>query len=156
MSDFEQTHHYGPPAIELAGLRVWVHGYQFPESNDAWDGNWLRVTASCVASGARVIVTGAILDTVSFLRFGRELAAVYERLQGEATLESLEPGIKVEAHALGVSGGIEVRVEISPDPLNQAHRFVLLCDQSYLPAVIRGCEEVLARFPVRNAAARGI
>jgi hypothetical protein len=57
---------YGPPAIHVGALKIWVHGYQFPESTDAWDGNWLRVTAHCAASGASVVVTGAILDTVTF------------------------------------------------------------------------------------------
>jgi hypothetical protein len=145
----------GPPAIQLDALRIWVHGYQFPEATDAWDGNWLRVTARCAASGATVEVTGAILDTVSFLRFQRELARVYERLQGLATLESHEPELKVEVRALGATGQMEVRVEITPDQLNQDHRFTLAVDQSYLPDVIRGCERVLGQYPVRDAGARG-
>ena len=30
----------------------WVHGWQFPEAQDLWDGNWLNVTAHCGQSGA--------------------------------------------------------------------------------------------------------
>jgi hypothetical protein len=29
----------GPPAIQLAGLSIWVHGRQFPDLHDYWDGN---------------------------------------------------------------------------------------------------------------------
>ena len=146
---------FGPPAVQLDALRIWVHGYQFPEATDAWDRNWLRVTAQCAALGASVEVTGAILDTVSFLRFQRELVTLYDRLQGVATLESHEPELKAEIKALGATGRMEIRVEITPDHLNQTHRFLLGVDQSYLPDVIRGCEQVLGRYPVRDGAARG-
>lgn len=100
-------------------------------------------------------MNGAILDTVSFLRFQREMVALYDRLQGVATLESHEPELKVEVRALGATGQMEVRVEITPDHLNQVHRFMLGIDQSYLPDVVRGCEQMLGRYPVRDAAARG-
>jgi hypothetical protein len=105
--------------------------------------------------GAAVEVTGAILDTVSFLRFRRELVTVYERLQGVATLESVERALKVELRSLGAAGQMQVRVEITPDHLNQNHSFMLGLDQSYLPDVIRACEQVLRRYPVRDAANRG-
>jgi hypothetical protein len=146
---------YGPPAIHVGALKIWVHGYQFPESTDAWDGNWLRVTAHCAASGASVVVTGAILDTVSFLRFYRELTVVYGRLEGSATLESHEPELKVEVRAMGPRGEMELRVEITPDHMTQVHRFVDTIDQSYLPEVLRACERLLGQYPVRDAAARG-
>src|SRR5256885_6731459 len=35
----------GTPDIKLGGLQVWVHGRQFPDAIDYWDGNWLRITA---------------------------------------------------------------------------------------------------------------
>ncbi|MFC4159857.1 hypothetical protein [Chitinimonas lacunae] len=37
----------GEPDLLIAGLRVWIHGSQFPNAVDYWDGNWLRVTAYC-------------------------------------------------------------------------------------------------------------
>jgi hypothetical protein len=33
-------------------FQLWVHGRQFSEAHDYDDGNWLRVTAHCGASGA--------------------------------------------------------------------------------------------------------
>src|SRR5262245_47126443 len=152
MTDWEA---YGPPTIQLGALRIWVHGYQFPESTDAYDGNWLRVTAQCAESGASVVVSGAILDTVSFLRFQRELTAVYKNFEGMATLESHEPELRAEVRAVGPKGAMEVRVEITPDHLNKDHRFLLALDQSYLPEVLRSCERLLRQYPVRDAGARG-
>jgi hypothetical protein len=146
---------YGLPTIRVGALRIWVHGYEFPESTDAWDGNWLRVTAHCAESGASVVVSGAVLDTVSFLNFYRELAAVYESLEGTATLQSLEPELRAEVRAVSPKGAMEVRVEITPDHLNQDHRFLFAVDQSYLPEVLRACKQLLAQYPVRGPAGRG-
>ena len=36
--------------MKVAGFQFWVHDRQFPEAEDADDGNWLRVTAHCGAS----------------------------------------------------------------------------------------------------------
>ena len=40
--------------LKLEGLQIWVHGRQFPDLHDYWDGNWLRVTAHCGGSGASI------------------------------------------------------------------------------------------------------
>ena len=50
---------YGEPTFQIGPLRIWVHGRQFPDAIDAWDGNWLNVTAHYVAQGASVVVAGA-------------------------------------------------------------------------------------------------
>jgi hypothetical protein len=34
------------------GLKIWVLGYQFPNQNDYWDGNWLNVVVEVAVSGA--------------------------------------------------------------------------------------------------------
>jgi hypothetical protein len=51
----------GTPDLKLEGLQIWVHGMQFPDAADYWDGNWLRVTAHCGGSGASVFATGSII-----------------------------------------------------------------------------------------------
>jgi hypothetical protein len=53
----------GPPSLHLKAFQFWVHGRQFPEAQDRWDGNWLNVTVHCGEAGASVWATGAILDT---------------------------------------------------------------------------------------------
>jgi hypothetical protein len=139
-----------PPAIRVGGLRIWIHGYQFPESTDVWDGNRLRVTAYCAEPGASVVVTGSVLETSSFFRFHRELVAVYERLQGTATLDCHEPDLKVNVQAVGSQGEMHVQIDITPDHLKQAHRFLLTFDQSYLAEIIQGCRQLLDRYPMRS------
>ncbi len=146
----------GPATVEIAALRIWVHGYQFPDQTDSWDGNWLRCTAHCAEAGASVRLTGAILDTVSFVRFGRELADVYKQLEGQATLESDEPELKAVVSAIGRNGAVQVVVEITPDHMTQVHRFTLTIDQSFLPEMVRQCNQLLERYPVRDPKGRGL
>jgi hypothetical protein len=146
----------GPATLEMAALRIWVHGYQFPDLTDYWDGNWLRCTAHCAEAGASVRVTGAILDTVSFVRFGRELADVYKQLEGQATLESHEPELKAVVSAIGRKGHVQVVVNITPDHMTQVHRFTSTADQSFLPEIIRQCNQLLDQYPVRDPKGRGL
>jgi hypothetical protein len=146
----------GAPDVELAGLQLWVHGYQFPEATDAWDGNWLRVTAHCGAQGASVWTDGAILETVSFLRFRRELADLYQTLNGQAELSSYEPNLVATVRAASSAGQLSFRVDITPNHLSQAHWFEYEIDQSYLPPVAAACDRLLARYAVRDPAQRGV
>lgn len=44
----------GQPDIKLNGLQIWIHGRQYPNEEDYWDGNWLNVTAHCGSQGAEV------------------------------------------------------------------------------------------------------
>ncbi|GGZ44510.1 hypothetical protein GCM10011273_34090 [Asticcacaulis endophyticus] len=50
-----------PPDIKMKHLDIWVHGREFPDSDEYWDSNWLRATAHCSLSGARVTASGSIL-----------------------------------------------------------------------------------------------
>ena len=145
----------GEPAIIIGALSVWVQGYEFPEATDAWSGNWLSVTARCAANGASVIVSGAILDTVSFVRLRRELKTVGERMEGSATLASHEPNLRVTLKPQGTTGQIDVEIEITPNHVDQAHRFFGTIDQSYVHELRSACDSVLRRFPVRDPDSRG-
>ena len=51
----------GDPDIKIAALKIWVHGRQFEDAQDYWDGNWLRVTAHCGADGGSALAHGSIL-----------------------------------------------------------------------------------------------
>src|SRR5690606_947662 len=132
-------------------LRIWVHDRQFPEAEDEWDGNWLNVSAHYAAHGARVAVSGSILDTVSFAAFEKQLRTLHESLVGAAVLESVEPEFKARIDGGGMSGRMRLRVEITPDHIAQGHWFEEEIDQSYLPSAIAACAALLSRYPVRRA-----
>ena len=76
----------GLPDLQVAGLRLWVHGRQFPTADDYWDGNWLHVTVHCAAPGASVWVSGPLIHLSEIAHFLRGAEAMHTALQGEARL----------------------------------------------------------------------
>lgn len=146
----------GAPAVRLAGFQLWVHGREFPDAEDCWNGNWLSVTAHCGSAGGSVWVTGTILDTVSIPRFHDSLLALPGALRGEAVLGSDEPNLLVRVNAADRTGHLRMRVELTPEHLTQGHWFACEIDQSYLPPVIAQCASLLEQFPVRDPEGRGV
>ena len=107
------------------------------------------VRASMEARGALIKCDGAILTTMDIKQFRDQLAAMVETLQGEASLEPLEPELKM-VFKMQSRGHLEATVEITPDHLTQHHRFVVDADQSYLPALVASCDDILTRFPIKK------
>jgi hypothetical protein len=64
-----------------------VHGRQFPDSLDFWDGNWLNITARCEAPSAEVSASGAILHLSELQDWYTASERLYQTLTGEATLK---------------------------------------------------------------------
>jgi hypothetical protein len=143
----------GPPALKIAGFQLWVHGRQFPDAEDADDGNWLRVTGHCGASGASVWVQGSILMVTDIERFGRECRSLYEGKGDRAGLEPFEPELRIGLKAADQMGHIRAEVELTPEHLTQTHRMQFEIDQSYLPEIIEQCAAVVRAYPVRGGPA---
>ena len=149
-----------PPAVEadflLEGLRIWVHGREFPDATDEWDANWLNITARYQGQSGVTEIRGPELDTVSFLRFHRELLAMAGALVGEATLESVEPSVKLTVRFSDRLGHLVARLELTPSSWSEGHWFEIGLDQSHLGGLIGQLQKVLDRFPVRQPEARGV
>ncbi len=138
------------PDLEIGDLRLWVHDREFPEAQDYWDGNWLQVTARYVTGLSSVEVSGPYVRVNEIDTFLGHLRGLYQSLKGQAKLDCLEPELAVELIAL-TGGRIRVTIEITPDHLNESHRFISEFDQTYLPPIIAQCHEILERFPMRGA-----
>jgi hypothetical protein len=139
----------GAPDIKLEGLQIWIHGRQFPNEEDYWDGNWLNVTAHCGSHGADVWTSGPILHVPDIARWLDSLEWMNKSLSGEADLVSLEPELVVELK-MDSPGKISMRVEITPDHMTQEHNFQFEIDQSYLVGLIESCRKILAKYPMRG------
>jgi hypothetical protein len=151
-----ETEKLSGPDLTIGGFELWVHGYANPEIDNAWDGNWLSVTARCTANRSIVSATGALLETVGILRFADELRSVCNTLQGDAILGSYEPNIRVRVSIMPRTGQGSIRVELTPDHMTQSHRVDFDCDQTFLAPVIDECGTILERYPVRSPAERGV
>lgn len=139
----------GEPSISLAGLKIWIHGYQFQLNEDYWDGNWLRATAIVSASGAQVWVSGPFIRNTELDTWSHKAQLVYDSLEKNANLECMEPELSVSLKT-STLGTIEMVVEISPDNLTQEHKFEFEIDQSYLPLLTAQCAKVLSAYPIRG------
>jgi hypothetical protein len=140
----------GEPDLDLAGLKLWVHGYQFQDADDYWDGNWLRATAVCSANGASVLVSGPFIRNTEIQDWQRAVDVLYMKPEGQAALECMEPGLAVTLKAASL-GSVEMNVEITPDHLTQEHKFNFSIDQSYLSRLSSQCARLLENFPIRQA-----
>lgn len=140
----------GEPDLNVAGFQLWVHGRQFPEAEDYYDGNWLRVTAHCGASGASVWAQGAILMVTDIAGFGVGCAAMLDGELKSAALDPFEPELKLLLEASDSAGHIRAQVGITPDHMLQSHRFEFEVDQSYLPGIIKQCSEIVQEYPIRG------
>jgi hypothetical protein len=148
---------YGKPEFSLSGLSIWVHGRQFPDATDSWDSNWLRITAHYHGDGSSVTVTGAELDTVSFLRFRNELRRMAVTLEGEARLESVEPSVRLTMKFADAIGHIGARLELTPDHLSEGHWYSLdELDQSHIPSLLVQLDAIVEEYPVKQPSERGV
>jgi len=139
----------GEPDITLAGLKLWVHGYQFRDSEDRWDGNWLSATAICSEGGASVLVRGNFIRTDEIAEWLSAVEKLELNFTGEARLPCMEPNLAVTLKGSPL-GAIEMDVRITPDQVTQDHRFTFTIDQSYLKSLSSQCSLLLGTFPLRG------
>jgi hypothetical protein len=143
---------FGEPQLQIAGLRVWVHGRQFPNAMDYWDGNRMRVTAYCLYPDSQVRTHGAIIHLGELVGLLRECESLYKSVKGKAALKCIEPNIRVALEAEW-NGAIKVHIDITPDQMTERHSFDDSIDQTYLPRIIGDCESILAAYPIREPGA---
>lgn len=155
MEKFRELEQLGEADLSICGLHMWIHGRQFPDSADYWDGNWLRVTAYCIYphSAVRIQNNACIrVDEVASLLAGSE--QMHSTLSGKAELNCMEPYISVELLA-STNGHIGVKLSVTPDHIKETHEYEDEIDQSYLPAIISSCQAILAKFPIRDPEMKG-
>jgi hypothetical protein len=140
----------GAPDLKLEGLQIWVHGRQFPDLHDYWDGNWLRVTAHCGGTGTSVFTTGSIIHLPELDRWRSEAEDLSKDLRGEAKLSCMESFLSASLKS-GSLGHITMEVSITPDHMTQRHWFRFEIDRSYLTFFIRQCRNILEAHPIRGS-----
>jgi hypothetical protein len=131
--------------FEIYGLRLWVHGKQFPDETIGPDADWLRITAQYQAFGASVWTSGPIAWASHLSTFLDQLKAMNTELSGTATFDSVEPGLNISLEMTKL-GHVLFEVAITPDHMRQQHSFKYQIDQTYLPAAISQLEKIVERF----------
>jgi len=140
---------YGPPALSLGGLHIWIHGRQFPWDTEFWDGNRLAVLAICGAEGSQVKVQAPCLHVVDIIRWSQECEALLSHSRDSVTLWAMEPELHIQ---LGRRESfIRTQVSISPNLGLQEHvyRFEVSWDEFEL--FQEGLLHLMAAYPQRSS-----
>lgn len=132
---------------EAEYLTLTVHGRSRPQDTDYWDGNFLWCTAEVSAGAFRGSVSN-VLRNEDLARFLSWLEALYQRLDGEALLDTLDGWLDVRV-ICAARGQVEVRGQLCDDPVggNQLE-FRLALDQTFLPPLIAQVRSAVEAFPV--------
>ena len=127
-------------------LAVHLLGYSNPSATDWSDGNWLDVEVK-VEAGAFSARFRAKFRIDELERFYADVAALYERLTGEAVFETMEGQLELRASGDG-RGHITV-VGMCVDDASPANtlRFALRLDQTQLFGTKVQLADVLGRYP---------
>jgi len=139
----------GEPDIRIGRLHIWVHGRQYPASQDYYDGNWLNVTAEYTGRDSRVMAHGAFIRTDELDGFLDSLVILDKDLKGDAKLKCVDPNLHVEIYAKSL-GHLEMKTKLTADQLTESHEFKEQLDQTFLHPMIAGLRDVLTRYPVCN------
>ena len=136
------------PHLVMGPLQLWVRGRQYPDEHGTSDGNWLDVQVTCESPFSRAEVSGPLLLGQDLERGLAELVRLDERVEGEAELVSLEPGLAIRIE-LGKLGSGTLRIELERVD-TEHHVWEVPTDQSYLKGWIQQLRTILDAFPVRR------
>lgn len=138
------------PSIAFGPLKIWVHGRQFPDAHDYWDGNWLSVTARCEGAGSRVQVTDPFIHLGELKKWHEDISRLAHTLKGSAELPTLEPTLKVKITDEGATPGhFSFEIDLSGDHISERHHFSGGLDQSYFPGFLAQLSAILREYPIR-------
>lgn len=133
-------------------LQVWVFARSHPNRDDFWDGNWLdtRVTLS---AGRFKGDFRAFLRGEELVRFRAAVGLLYTSLgtaipSKVAEFATLEGQLSIRIVGDGLGHFTAACVALDEPGVGNRLTFTLTFDQTYLPALLRGLDVVIATFPV--------
>ena len=133
--------------IRLDSIYITAHQREFPDSMDFWDGNFLVVTVIYEDDQNMIKIHGPYLHLKELSQFLNECEKLSKTLQGSAVLNPVEPNLRIELKA-NKRGTIQMKTNITPNPIKQKHEIIDEIDQSYLPDFITSLRELLEAYPI--------
>src|SRR2546430_16437247 len=107
------------PDIQVGPLKLWIHGLQFPEAQDYWDGNWLRATATCKEI---TIPNQPMIHLSEIAGLLEDCKKVYQTGTGTIELPTIEPNLSLKLTA-DVLGHISGEAELHPEGTREFHSY---------------------------------
>ncbi len=135
----------GPNAANR--LVVQVLRRTFPHLTDYWDGNTLSCEATVTVGGFRGHVE-EYMRTVDFVRFRDALRPLYNNLKGTADFQTIEQWLAIKVDGDGLGHFVATCELVDRPGIGNRLSFSLNFDQTELPALLSGLDEITAAFPV--------
>jgi hypothetical protein len=128
-------------------LKITLFGRSHPESDDYWDGNWVRASIQVQAGGFSGDAVGDI-RTDELAAFQKPWAQLQTSLEGVAEFSTLEEWLAIRATGDG-KGHIEVQGVVWDRPgVGNNLQFTLSTDQTFTRPTIDQLAEAIRAFPV--------
>jgi hypothetical protein len=147
----ESTESLGAPALQAGGLRLWLHGRQFPHAHDPDEGNLIRATILCEGEDVSVRAEDAGIRASDIARWAKNSRAL---LEGNSTLARLTLKKKVFEIVLKATDHLEtvhMHVAVVPGDGVKAQSFEFDLFRHELKEIVRQCDQILSTYPVRGA-----
>ena len=140
----------GIPDLKIAGLSIWVHGYEYVETDTEIDKNWLVITLRLEAAGTEVWIKGPYMETQNIDNFGFYCYGLLTGREKYAGLHPLEQEIRVNIYKDHRTGDLTLEVRLELDNAYQKHTARFAVDCYDVGRVMRQCGEIMEKFPTRN------
>ena len=144
-------------SIDIGSLSISVYGYQYPNMQDYWDGNWLVIDAVDTQSDQQVgLYSQPCLRVPELADFVQALKILARQPKGHVRLETLEPYLACEVARSGTSNPVSVNVRLKvKDPKKvkgprKLHWFSCVCDVSEIGGWVKQIDVVLQAFPQKG------
>ncbi len=130
-------------------FRLNILGYEFPDSRDDWDSNWLLVFVE-LRECAEICFskTDPCLLTMDLISLKDWLQSVSVDNVTQHKLSFMEPEISFEFSNDKVN--LVLKYNFNPDGSQNDGSYRLHIDNHYIGPILESLEELLQKFPVRN------
>ncbi len=137
------------PSLKILGFQMWVHGREFPDSQDYWDGNWLNVTVHCGRLNSDVWFTGSIVHLSELNRLKEDIEKLCITFKGVIILDTMEPYLRIEFETTSKEN-IAMKVTFTPDHMYEDHHYLFELDENQLRSCGEQLRNILVDYPIGN------
>jgi hypothetical protein len=139
------------PDLRLGPVSIWIQGWESPEDDGFWDGNWLVATVVGESDGGPIRMVDSCLRSEELQAWGKALAEVLAGRKALAATGFVESSVACEVRQ-AVDGAHDVGFELTPDDADRRVPITARVPSEELAAFVAALEGLEARYPIRGEA----
>jgi hypothetical protein len=132
----------------LGGLQIWIHGRQYPDKTDYWDGNWLVVTIHCGSSSSDVWVKNEPALHLSQLKqWMIQLDLLSNAKEKEITFDDIEPYLKMNLK-MEADNSFKFMVEVAPCSIGKTYTYLFSLCKNDIEQAVSDLRKISMNYPL--------